>query len=221
MAESVQAGSVTQWQVPAGATRGDYMKRGSFISRDVVVGVASAILFAGTCRALKRATSSWARLVLRETRRAAGCMVVARPLTAALLHRSIFPVRGYHMFLQGTLKQRDSWNHLRVEKALLTTLDQRPVNVRLLEGNEGQSHSGEVVIFNGGNGYVFEQTLSLDFKALHRQGYRVGVYHPPGHGKTPGPRSPETDFLAAEAIMQWLMSQKGVRKNQSTSSGTQ
>jgi pimeloyl-ACP methyl ester carboxylesterase len=61
-----------------------------------------------------------------------------------------------------------------------------------------------------GNGQLFDQTRRVYYDPLIHSGYSVVLYHPPQFGKSTGKRTLTSDFLAAEAVIQWLMQDQKV-----------
>ena len=139
-----------------------------------------------------------------------------RPLVAhQILDKAFYPVRGYGTrtpFMRDgadVLPPDGQWRFAG-EGLKIQTYDGREVFGTLLRGQEGQPHTGETVIFSLGNVAVYDrEDPDLFRKTWLAQGYNVICYHPPGYGTTAGPRTPETDFLALEAVVQYAASLNG------------
>lgn len=95
----------------------------------------------------------------------------------------------------------------------IQSLDGTSIHTRFIKGKKDKPHSSEVIVYSFGNSHLYHSNEMLFSNLCLRyleQGYSIMVYDPPGYGETAGPRSPPKDFLALEAVTQYLVEVKGL-----------
>jgi pimeloyl-ACP methyl ester carboxylesterase len=120
----------------------------------------------------------------------------------------LYLINGYRNCLVGSIRgQVEQWQG--VEERWIRTLDGNQIYTQVLPGRKGGQYAGQAVFLSLGNGIIHDQTEPNHFAGLTNEGYTLVFYHPPQYGKSTGVRTPTSDYLAAEAVVQWMIQQRG------------
>lgn len=121
------------------------------------------------------------------------------------LKKNVFPLSGQSVEkLRGA---KPCWKGKGVENLELTSFnDQLKVAADLLKGEEGKSHSGQVILLALRGADLHTNYERQYLKDLLDSGYSILGYYPPEYGLTKGlARSPSSDGLAVETVVQYLL----------------
>jgi pimeloyl-ACP methyl ester carboxylesterase len=201
-------------------SRGDYRALRGWVMREVGLALTAVGLVSVSCLTLygsdllgraqplleRMPPEAW-KTVLAVGGVLAWRTLIWRPVVGAIARASIYPVHGYQVIWprQELGALREEWDSEQMPHLSIRSLDGTLVHAQMLEGDEGAPHSGHTILFCAGNAMVYEDLDPGRLGALTRQGYNVLVYHPPQYGLTAGSRTLSSDYLAAEACIQYLL----------------
>jgi hypothetical protein len=205
-------------QFRATQSRGDYTAVRGWVVRETLLAVAALGFLTCSCLMLKRPdlfgrgrlAPGFIKTVVAVSAVLAWRTLIWRPLMGTFARRVVYPIDGYQVLYPTwwpAVQPAAGWEQHPVTHIRdLTGLE---IHTRLLPGREERQHSGHLILFCAGNGGVAEEATPNEFTALRESGYSLLLYHPPQYGETGGRRTPQSDMLAAEACLQYLITERG------------
>jgi pimeloyl-ACP methyl ester carboxylesterase len=208
-------------QFRATESRGDYTAVRGWVVRETLLAVAALGFLTCSCLMLKRPDlfgrgrlpPRLIKTVVVLSALLGWRTLVWRPLIGKTARHAAYLLKGYRISypLALALPQREdpdpAWDEEPAGR--IRSLDGTQVHARLLQGDDNRSRSGHVIMLCAPNGGTAEQLIEpYELTALRTAGYSLLLFHPPQYGETGGTRTPQSDLLAAEACLHYLIADR-------------
>lgn len=129
--------------------------------------------------------------------------LIWRPVVAKIPPRSLYPGARHHGMFD------EQWHDVPGHREFqVPSADGKQIHGTIVPGNPQGRFADHWVILLVGNSAIYEDFPLQDhvesFGPLTAAGYNIIAYHPPGYGRTQGPRTLQSDLYAADAVMHFL-----------------
>lgn len=101
--------------------------------------------------------------------------------------------------LEWKKKHSAAWSH--IPSTTIQTLNGAPIKVSMICTNP----ENPWIVYLPGSLALYDHEEPTMWEEAVKGEYNLLFYHPPQYGESPGERTPESDYLAAEALLQYLI----------------